>query len=452
MADPFAAVVTAADAGRPLRPKDLLAFEPAAVRRLFERGLIVNAQMRHGTTTEAVILPMHRPVAAPDRTAAPVSPLPADPPLDDDAWTGDELAYLRLAYPAGVSFAEMAKALGRSGGEIIQEAWRHDLARPARRHDEWGREIPAWRVRRFRRMLDEATHRGANLNDDGDGLDHGALARRFAVGRAIARDAGRHRQPWTEAEDAELRVLNEQGKSIDEIAGATGRHRDGVIGRLGRLGLSRDRSWRDGEDRLLVAALEIGMTAAEASAMLPGRTILACKLRGQVLVPGRGFDRWEPEEDEALRIAYARGENIKAFGIAIGRTPCGARHRARVLGLHGSHENRVEPYSEAEDRRIREGWARCDAPREIAADLGRSITGVYNRAFKLGLTGHGRGRYHGPRVRRFEVEYVRVRVEQGWTAKQIAERLRRSHHMVYQIARKNGIRFPQRGPRRQAAE
>ena len=54
----------------------------------------------------------------------------------------------------------------------------------------------------------------------------------------------------------------------------------------------------------------------------------------------------------------------------------------------------------------------------------------------------------------FEIEYVRVRVARGWTAKEISARLGRTGrgvHMVYRIAHKNGIRWKRRGPKKNAA-
>lgn len=60
-------------------------------------------------------------------------------------------------------------------------------------------------------------------------------------------------------------------------------------------------------------------------------------------------------------------------------------------------------------------------------------------------------------MRMFEIEYVRVRVARGWTAKEISARLGRTGrtgrgvHMVYRIAHKNGIRWKRRGPKKNAA-
>ena len=156
---------------------------------------------------------------------------------------------------------------------------------------------------------------------------------------------------------------------------------------------------------------------------------------------------WEEDEIYALRVAVERGENLRDFATGIARSIGSVRWKCRYLGL--VHPDRPNCYTEAEDRRIIEGWKRREKPQDVADDLGRPIRSVYCRAFKLGVTGHGRGRYHGPKVRRFEVEYIRARVAQDWTAKEIAAKLKRSHHMVYRIASKHGITWARRsGPRK----
>jgi hypothetical protein len=59
--------------------------------------------------------------------------------------------------------------------------------------EAWG-GVPAWRIKNLRLALIEAEQRGADPGDEGDGLDHRALRRRFARGRraleAIARNFG----------------------------------------------------------------------------------------------------------------------------------------------------------------------------------------------------------------------------------------------------------------------
>ena len=44
--------------------------------------------------------------------------------------------------------------------------------------------IPAWRIAKLRAALIEAQQRGEHRSDDGEGLDHRALRRRFALGRS----------------------------------------------------------------------------------------------------------------------------------------------------------------------------------------------------------------------------------------------------------------------------
>jgi hypothetical protein len=46
--------------------------------------------------------------------------------------------------------------------------------------------IPAWRIARLREALRDATRRGGDAGDAGEGFDHRALRRRFALGRQRA--------------------------------------------------------------------------------------------------------------------------------------------------------------------------------------------------------------------------------------------------------------------------
>ena len=268
------------------------------------------------------------------------------------------------------------------------------------------------------------------------------------MGRKNSTDPDRHCHNWTDEELVELRRQRASGKPIGGIAKAMQRTVSAVSTKITELALSQDVTWSEDEDRVTVAGIERGLTNRQVAAMLPGRSALAVKARAVRLVGPRGFDPWEPEEIDALRIAVVRGENLREFAIAICRPVCGLRHKCKELGL--THPKAVKPYTEVEDRRIIEGWRRREKPREIADDLGRPLAGVYNRAFKLRITGRGPGRYQR-NVRSFEIEYIRVRVSQGWSGRKIAGKLRRSVASVYRIAYVNGIKWGSRAARREAA-
>ena|SRR5690349_10344786 len=59
------------------------------------------------------------------------------------------------------------------------------------RAETWG-GVAAWRIAKLRRLLEEAEMRGADVADDGAGLEHRALARRFAKGRRVVDAIGRN--------------------------------------------------------------------------------------------------------------------------------------------------------------------------------------------------------------------------------------------------------------------
>jgi hypothetical protein len=279
---------------------------------------------------------------------------------------------------------------------------------------------------------------------------HRALRRRFAAGRSRADGPGRQYQPWSAADLQALTSLRAEGRTLFVIARELGRTRTAISSKIDQLGLAVDMTWTEDEDRIVVAGVGRQLMNRQIATMLPKRSAVAVKIRAQRLCGWRGTDPWSEEERYALRVAYERGENIIEFAAAIGRTKCGARWVAGKMGL--SHPKAIEPYSATEDLRIREGWKRGDRPRDIALDLGRPVRGVYCRAFKIGVTGAKGGFSQGMRpVRRFEIEYIRARVKQGWTGQKIAARINRSFHMVYRIAKLNGIRWDRRGPPRRAS-
>jgi hypothetical protein len=187
------AVAAAADRGEPMRMRDALKFDPVEVRRALDDGLILKAALRFGAAEVVVLLP------------APAAE------VDDESWTDEEMQYLEMAYCGGVSFMAMTRALKRSGTDILRQAWRMkwERTRPGaaprpkagrgrprgrgwrKAADGWETEIPAWRIARLRALLEEAQARGARPQDDGDGLVHRALRRRFATGRSLQKIAAR---------------------------------------------------------------------------------------------------------------------------------------------------------------------------------------------------------------------------------------------------------------------
>ena len=150
--------------------------------------------------------------------------------------------------------------------------------------------------------------------------------------------------------------------------------------------------------------------------------------------------RWSASEDADLRKARDAGEEARAVAARLGRSVAAVHTRMVSLGIAGEAGR---SWSAAEDRRLSEGWARGEAGRAIAAALGRSHWGVFARARLLGLTAAAPRRRAW---RRFEIAYIRARAAQGWSAAEIARRLRRDGQAVRDAARTHAIVLPKGKP------
>lgn len=421
----IAAVAAAVDRGAPLTARDLLKFEGSIVRRLFDAGELVKLDLKRGRATETVIIA---------RAALPV---------DDTKWTAEETDYLKVAYTGGVSFGDMERALKRPGGEILQAAWRIKLERG--RRDNFGGEIPAWRVARFRGLLDDAYARGLNDGDSGADLDHRALKRAFAAGRAAAATIDRTNQNYSAREIERIKELRAAGWSVPAMCRELRRPRAGLQTKISDLGLGVDERWRDDEDRIIVSAVDRGLTNREIVKLLPGRSLKGVKSRAYKICRGRGAEFWTAEESDMLRAAVMRGDNLVAFAASIGRTTGSVRWRSRYLGLMGLHPKASVTFTAAEDRRIAEGWRRQEPPKEIADELGRTLRAVYCRAFMLGVAGTYRRK-----ITQAEIEAVRAGAAVRQPAKEIAAALGVTLSRVQIIAKTHHIRWAAR-PAKEAA-
>ena len=462
-----ATVAAAAERGRPLTPRDLLAFEAAAVRKAFESGAIERGEMTFAGQTLAVVLPgIEPPEVRLDAAADPA--LRYDPQAPGTLFDEAQLAWLDAAYTSGVSFTAMQQHLQVSGTAILREAWRRKLDRPGALYarakaprtkapraprrpvpgtPEWAQAVPAWRVHRLRRLLAETRARGRNPYDDGEDLEHRALQRVFARARAEmlpstgALRLENHGTRWT-AEDVErLKTLHRKGRSLAEIATTLRRTVFSVTAKIHKLGLERrQQCWTAEEDAILARVIEARGTGAEAAEVLPGRSAFACKQRAVLLLGPRGFAPWRPDEVADLRRAVAAGENLKTWARDHGRGLCGVRYKCRSLGL--SHPKAGKAFTSREVTFLEANYARLGY-RACAARLGRSASSVATFASKTGLAGGkvGGGRGQGLPVKRYEIAYIRARAAQGWTFKEVAARMNRGPHSVYKIAARNGISF-----------
>jgi hypothetical protein len=159
--------------------------------------------------------------------------------------------------------------------------------------------------------------------------------------------------------------------------------------------LDRDVPWRPDEEATLRRSVEAGDSWASVSALLPGRTAIACKTRAQVLGISRGQRRksdrranaWTPAEDEVIRAGIAAGETSSEIAERLPDRTLKAVEGRRFL-VKGKAEPRVtNQWTQAEDSALREGFALGRRWKEIAEELpGRTAEAAATRARKeLGL-------------------------------------------------------------------
>lgn len=134
--------------------------------------------------------------------------------------------------------------------------------------------------------------------------------------------------------------------------------------------------------------------------------------------------RWKPHYDARLRRYFAFPDCLTDEQIAelfdFEFSPGWIKHRRRKLGLV---RERKQSWSAADDARLRElaytkSWA------EVAAALGRTMSGVHQRANKLGITRAAKGKHYA------ELGFTAFLEEKhaaGWTDTEIEAEWNRAH-------------------------
>jgi hypothetical protein len=160
--------------------------------------------------------------------------------------------------------------------------------------------------------------------------------------------------------------------------------------------------------------------------------------------PGHGrngkYQNWTPEEDAALRQAYASGARIDLLSIELGRPYKGTVSRAVKLGL--SHPRDIKggfitspKWTPPEDELLRELYGNIPTP-ELPARIGRSKSAIFNRAFQLGLR-HGYQRCWT----RPELAALRIAYQRGIAIADVAAALGRKAFSVSKYASNHGMLF-----------
>ncbi len=144
---------------------------------------------------------------------------------------------------------------------------------------------------------------------------------------------------WTPADIDTLRRLFAADAALDEIVAATGHKLHGVTTKLWELGLRREsrRPWSLLEDEVLVA--RYGEEPAARIAQDLGRSCSAVYVQASLLgLSQAGAPAWEPWEDAQLAAGYAAATPVAQIAALIGRPLSGTFSRAGFLKLrHPAH-------------------------------------------------------------------------------------------------------------------
>jgi hypothetical protein len=112
--------------------------------------------------------------------------------------------------------------------------------------------------------------------------------------------------------------------------------------------------------------------------------LVACPAPPSERLPELAFraNAWLPDEVEVLRTLFAADIEWETIAAALQRGVAGVRDKAVQLGLR---RNSNRPWSEMEDAEVVRRYG-AEAPATIAQDLGRAVTAVYARARLLGVS------------------------------------------------------------------
>lgn len=355
-------------------------------------------------------------------------------------WSDEDETLLRDVWGKEAIHAT-AKMMGRTGGDVLQHAWKLGLDRKNRFDDDFSDHIPAWRIRRLRLLLSETERRGLLPRDDGSDLTHRALLRRFNKGRSMRAMAHCHFEKWSKRDIEQMKRMRDAGHTVQRISGVLGRTLVAVSSKLCDLGLSIQSNWTLEEDTILADGVRRKLSNKEISALLSCRTVRAVKSRAMKLglTGARAFRPWTEKERNAVREAVKIGAKYSDLAEWLGRSTSGIRWQVRLMGLTHPASTLVKTYSEHEDKEIKRAWLAGERPEDIAAKLGRPIRSVYCRAHRLGVTGEHAS--YRRRITPNEIKRLRRLAAEGKSGQQIAEILNRTKMAVYRIANKHDIRI-----------
>jgi hypothetical protein len=357
-------------------------------------------------------------------TMAPV-PSPAAPLLERrfeapraDSWRPEEIARLRSLFGADAPLREIVADLGRPlhgvRTKICDLGLRRNSALP------WTEEDDAELTRRY--GLEPTAAVAADLGRTAAAV----YARACILGltRGVEPD-------WCAWEIAQIRAGYPAGVPPLAMARMIGRTLSAVLTKANDLGLrspnARER-WSPDEVAILAEGVEQDLTARRIAARLAehgfARSRTAVKIRLQAL----GYERmtalpFSADEDEVIRRGYAAADTTDAIAARlVGRSGGAVARRARLLALRHPRA-RAEAWTPGQHARLRQGYADREAPRLIAAAVGKSLRATYAEAHRLGIDGTHRAKFTPEQ----DAILLSVDAADGPTLKEAAARIGRDY-------------------------
>lgn len=270
------------------------------------------------------------------------------------AW---EDAQITAGYAAGIRIAQIGVLIGRPGSGIVSRASALGLRHRCK--------APDWTEAEMQRALELAEQGivyreiGRRLGAEGFAPRSKVAVERVLHGLGYSRGWGR---AWTAEEDELLRAHYRSGQSLTPLIFRLGRSKTSIRWRAGALQLRGTHPRRDGfrqgpvwtdadEGRLRE---QYGKMDTRALAAALGRPLRAVYSRAHALGLVHGYLKpFNPEEDEAIAIAFRLGFSITDLAEALGRdTTVVSKHAKRDLQIHFSARTTKAPRGPRGARRM----------------------------------------------------------------------------------------------------
>ena len=144
---------------------------------------------------------------------------------------------------------------------------------------------------------------------------------------------GKHKN-WSEDEDKLILSMAEDSSlSINEVADQMGLHRNQIMRRMKKLGVSKSKEvWTtEKKDFLSKNVAKFGYAYCAAKLEVSEESVRMMSRRLDLPSPNPRSNYWTTEEDEVLTECRNRGEPFAKIASRLGRTQEAARYRHKVL-------------------------------------------------------------------------------------------------------------------------